>query len=209
MDNAGNQADQANQGAGANPPAATAKEKIPPEVVKMEDGKVLEFAGKKRVMQEVIKADESGIVVKANFRNGRVVITELAPGLLYQAAAHGVKQKQGDEIANEKDLDDAILAYEELRDRLQKGEWNATMDAANSMAGTSSLLKAIVEVTGKSVAVVKEFLKGKTRDQKDALKGAPRFAAVFQRIESEKKSKQKDAEPVDTGALNAELDALA
>ena len=67
---------------------------------------------------------------------------------------------------------------------------------AASMAGASVLIRALVELRGKSVEEVKAFLSGKTHAEKLALREVPQVKAIIQRLEAEKASKrpQIDAE---------------
>jgi hypothetical protein len=64
------------------------------------------------------------------------------------------------------------------------------------MAGASVLIRALVELRGKSVEEVKAFLSGKTHAEKLALREVPQVKAIIQRLEAEKASKrpQIDAE---------------
>jgi hypothetical protein len=98
------------------------------------------------------------------------------------------------------DLDDAILAVDNLIENLNKGEWKQKGDASG-MAGTSILLKAMVEYTGKATELVKEFLKDKTPAEKAALKTSkiPNKAGVTikqiaDRLEEEKAARGSKAD---------------
>jgi len=73
------------------------------------------------------------------------------------------------------------------------------------MAGTSVLLRAIVQVTGKSVEAIKTYLSTKTQAQKIALRDSEKFRDAVAAIEAEKASKKK---PVDITADLAELENL-
>jgi hypothetical protein len=117
-------------------------------------------------------------------------------------AAHGAEQKLGDAIAGEKDIDDAVLAVDELIGRLNNGEWTATRQAG-AMAGTSILIRALVEVSGKSVEEIRGFLADKSQAEKLALRRSDRLKPVIERLEAEKNANSKSS--VDTDALLAGL----
>lgn len=182
--------------------AVTAKAKATVETVTMDDGRIVDFAGNRQMSKESFKSPNGNVVVRIDFRNGETRTCTLPESLLFKAAAHGLEQKLGDEAAGLKSLDDAILAIEELVDRLHKGEWNARREGGNGMAGTSVLLRAIVEVSGQPVETVKTFLSGLNPKQKLALRADPAIAPVVKRLEADKVVKPSG---VDTGSL---LDAL-
>jgi len=195
--------------------AATQAKKKAPEVtsVTMEDGRVVEFAGKRKLLKESIK-DEHGVpAVRFDFVNGKtrtVQITvgasdENKNGLLTELAQHGLKQKIGDEIAGLENIDDAILAVDDLIDDLKAGNFNKVRET-NGLAGASVLLRALVEVTGKDAEQIRAFLKDRTAAEKKALRNSPEIAPVVAKIEAEKAKNSKAAE-VDTGALLSQLAA--
>jgi hypothetical protein len=121
--------------------------------------------------------------------------------MVNQFALHGAEQKLGDEIAGLKEIDDAVMAVDELIDRLYNGEWGVKREASG-MAGTSVLARALVEVTGKPIEKIKEFLKAKTQAEKIALRADARIKAVVDRLEAAKVAKGTQ---VDTSALLNEL----
>lgn len=179
-----------------------AEEKVV-EKVTMTDGRVVEFAGKRRMIKTE-EIDGTSVSVRLDFRNGETR-TWLVPNqaMVLRCAAHGASQKLGDEIAGEKDLDDAILAIDALMERLDKGEWGQTREGGG-MSGTSVLLRALVEHTGKDIAVIKDFLAKKTQAEKLALRNNPSIKPIVDRLEAEKMAKKTN---VDTDALLGELDA--
>ena len=148
---------------------ATAKPEPVIETVTMEDKRIVEFPGKKRLQKESLLGSDGKVSVRCDFRNGRTLSLTLRNDMLTKFAAHGAEQKLGDEIAGVEDIDDAVLAVEELITRLNNGEWTVKREG-NGMSGTSVLLRAIVNVTGKSVDAVKAFLATKTQAQKSALR---------------------------------------
>lgn len=182
---------------------AVTKEKKAPAVVTpvtMEDGRVVNFAGKRQMLKTV---DETGMSVKFDFRNGKSLSYGLTPALIAQFAVHGASQKIGDEAAGVESLDDAILAIEDCIKRLEGGEWSATRATGDGFSGASFVIRAIAEVSGKSIEQVKAFLQKKLDDAKakgEALSRqklyesfrAPgsKTAAIIAKLEAEKAAKK-------------------
>ncbi len=171
------------------------------ETVRMSDGRAVEFPGKRQLIKTPRVADDGSLQVTLDFRNGETRLFTIPATMLNQFALHGAEQKLGDEIAGVKDLDDAVLAVDELIDRLYNGEWGAKREASG-IAGTSVLVRALIEVTGKTVEQIKAFLSGKSHAEKMALRTSPKIKPIVDRIEAEKASK---AAKVDTDAMLAEL----
>lgn len=189
----------------------TAKPKKPPtEItpVTMEDARVVEFAGKRRIVKE--SADDGGIpVVRINFRNGKVIVFKCPPDLIVKAAAHGLEQKLGDEAAGEDDVDDQYEAILALSERLAKGGKDAwTVKTGGSGAsGTSVLVRALMEAYGKTAEQIRAFLADKDQKQKMALRNSDKLKPIVQRLEQEKAAKQEKAgEGVDVGGMLATLE---
>lgn len=171
------------------------------ETVTMTDGKLVDFPGKRSCIKTSVKSD-AGLQVRLDFRNGETRLFTLPDTMLQDFALHGAEQKLGDEMAGVKDLDDAILALDELIERLYNGEWGVRREASG-IAGTSVLARALVEHTGKPIDAIKAFLKDKTQAEKVALRANPKIKPIVDRLEAEKVSK---ASKVDTDSL---LDGLA
>jgi hypothetical protein len=167
------------------------------ESVKMDDGTVVDFPGKRQLLKTSKIDKETGTVtVRLDFRNGEVRTFTIPAALLLDFAAHGAEQKLGDEIAGLKDpsgaeasLEDKILTIDDLMERLNKGEWNQRREG-NGMAGASVLIRALCELRGKTVAEVKEFLAPKTHAEKLALREVPSVKEIIVRLEAEKASKR-------------------
>ena len=172
-----------------------------PETVNMTDGRLVDFAGKRKLLKESILTADGMVQVRLDFRNGETRLFTIPDAMLAKFAAHGAEQKLGDEIAGLEEVGDCVLAVDELIDRLYNGEWGVKREA-NGMAGTSVLLKALVEHTGKSVEQIKAFLAGKTQAEKTALRNNPKIKPIVARIEDEKAAKKSN---VDTDALLGEL----
>lgn len=175
-------------------------EKIP---VTMTDGSVVNFNKKQKLVKTSTIDDAAGTVTtRFDFVNGEVRTFTIPSALLLRFAAHGVEQKLGDSIAGESDMADAVLSFDDLLARLNAGEWNITR-AAGSFSGTSILIQALVEVSGKPVEDIKAFLANKTQAEKLALRRSDKLRPIVERLEAEKASKSKTT--VDTGALLGEL----
>src|SRR5262245_15476971 len=167
------------------------------ETVKMTDGRAVDFPGKKRMDKSPLEDGRLGI--RIDFRNGQTRDFPMNLDLKDRFAVHGMEQKYGDETAGLEDIDDMIEAVDELHDRLfNAGDWS-TKREASGFAGTSILLKALVEVTGRTVEYVRTWLKDKSQAQKMALRLDDKVRPVVERLEKEKASGGK--EPIDTKAL--------
>lgn len=170
--------------------------------VEMEDGRLVEFPGKRK-MQKTSGVDTAGnIFLRLDFRNGKSTNFVCPTDLLAKAACHGLEQKFGDEIAGLDDIDDAQLAIEQLAERLSAGTWSMKREGGAGLAGTSILARALVEKTGKSVEDIKAWLKGKTQAEKVALRNNPTIKPIIERLESERVAKSSN---VNTEALLDEL----
>ena len=172
------------------------------ETVTMQDGRIVEFAGKRKLLKESLQSPEGKVQVRLDFRNGETRLFTIPDNMLAKFAAHGAEQKLGDEIAGLTDTDDCVIAVDELIDRLYNGEWGVKRES-NGMAGTSVLVRALVEHTGKTVEQIKTFLSGKSQAEKVALRNNPKIKPIVERIEAEKASK---AAKVDTDAMLGELE---
>lgn len=170
------------------------------ETVKMQDDRIVDFAGKRKLLKDAFEVDGK-VQIRLDFRNGQTRLFTVPPAMLNKFAAHGAEQKLGDEIAGLEDVDDCVLAVDELIERLYNGEW-AIKKEGNGLAGTSTLLKALVEHTGKTVEAMRDWLKGKTQAEKLALRNNGKIKPIVDRIEAEKAAK---GTKVDTDAMLGEL----
>lgn len=181
--------------------------------VTMEDGREVEFAGKRRLLKDAtISEDGFDVDVRFDLISGETRNFKIAANnpLFAKFAAHGIMQKIGDEVAGLEDPEDMILAVEEIIERLSKGEWGAerSRGEGNAMAGLSVLAKALVQVSGKTPEAVREFLKSKSNAEKLALRDNPTLRPVIAEIEAAKKPKaKKEKEQLDTDSMLSELDA--
>ncbi len=178
----------------------------------MEDGRIVDFAGKRRMNKTAITGTDGSLAVQLDFRNGATRLFTLPPAMISKFALHGAEQKLGDETAGlkgangtEADIEDCVLAIDDLIDRLYNGEWNMRRES-NGLAGTSVLIRALVEQSGKSVERIKEFLAPKTQAEKLALRNNEKLKPIVDRLEAERLSKKP---AVNTDSMLEELDSLA
>lgn len=174
--------------------------------ITMSDGSVVAFNKKQKLVKTSTIADDGTVSVRLDFENGEVRNFTMRSDMVSRFAAHGAEQKLGDAIAGETEIGDAVLAVDDLLSRLNAGEWNITR-AAGAFAGTSVLIQALVEASGKDVAEIKAFLENKSQAEKLALRRSAKIKPIVERIESEKASKSKTA--VDTDSLLGELGLTA
>lgn len=182
-----------------------AKAEATVETVSMTDNRLVDFAGKRKLLKESFVKDGK-VSVRLDFRNGETRTFTIPDTLLNKFASHGAEQKLGDEIAGLEDVEDCVMAVDELIGRLDKGEWSQKREG-NGMAGTSILARALVEAMGKPMETIKAFLGAKTQAEKVALRSNPRIKPIIERLEAEKASKGKNS--VDTDKLLGELDQAA
>lgn len=184
----------------AKPKAAEA------EKVLLEDGRTVEFAGKRKMLKEVLITEGSPPTVRFDFRNGKTrvfVVDKLIP----QFAAHGASQKIGDETAGEDDVDDMVLAVDEIISRLNGDpannvapEWTAKREGGG-FKGVSVLMLALMEHSGKDETTVKAFLKPKSHAEKMALRSHPPIKLIVERLEAEKAAKAAGSAKVNAAEL--------
>lgn len=172
------------------------KQETQVEPVKMDDGRIVDFTGKRQLQKTSTITADGRVEVRLDFRNGETRLFTIPEALVLQFAAHGAEQKLGDEIAGLKDpsgaeasIEDKVLTIDALMERLDRGEFNARREG-NGMAGASVLIRALCELRGKSVSEVKDFLAGKTHAEKLALRDVPQVKEIIQRLEAEKASKR-------------------
>lgn len=147
--------------------------------VTMTDGRVVQFAGKRKVMKETL-VDESkvqvegdvaqfsagAVSIRMDFRNGETRTMPLPLGLLARFAGHGGEQKFGDELATTADKplseEDMVIAIDDLAAQIAAGKWGAgRASGGGGVSGASIVVQAICEATGKDVATVKAYLQKK------------------------------------------------
>lgn len=171
--------------------------------VVMDNGRTVDFAGKRKMLKESVVNADGSLAVRLDFVNGESRIVTLAEALMEKFALHGAEQKLGDEIAGLDDVEDCVMAIDELMERLDKGDWSIQREK-NGMAGSSVLAKALAEKSGKPISAIKDFLKAKTQAEKVALRNNPAIQPIIARLEA---AKVKKPSKVNTDALLDELES--
>ena len=178
------------------------KEPTPSVVVKMNDGRDVTFVGKRKMLKDATTDTDGQAILRIDFLNGETRTVSLTPGdaLYAKFAAHGLSQKVGDEAAGEEGVDDMVVSIDAILERLSKGEWGTERKAGDGFSGASTVIRAIMEASGKDMVFVKGFLEkkleagkdaGLTRQKLYASFRAPgtKSAPIIERLEREKVSK--------------------
>lgn len=203
----------------SDPEIKTVKKTTEYTSVKMDDGREVSFAGARQCDKtSLIDLANGTAAVRFDFRNGKTFTlqaSELTVETQLTALAHGLSQKVGDEWSGTKDVEDMALTAETIITRLKNEGWSAPREAGDSLSGASVVIRAIVEVTGKSVEQVKAFLDGKIEAAKakgEKLSRQELYASfrnptsktgvVIKRLEDEKVSK---GVKIDSDALLADI----
>ena len=180
----------------------------------MDDGREVGFSGKTKLKKEWLELDGGARGVRFDFRNGATRFFNVSESaLLIDFACHGASQKIGDEASGEEEVDDMLVAIDAILGRLASGEWGKQRGtgSADSYAGASIVIRAIMEATGKSQDFVKAYLDKKlaadaTLTRKDLYASFKNpnseVGKIVARLENEKKAK---AVKVDADAELAEL----
>lgn len=169
---------------------SVAKSKTEYTSVTMSDGRVVQFAGKRKVNKETV-LDESKIVIdgdvaqfqegavaiRMDFRNGQTRLIPLPLSLFGRFAGHGGEQKFGDELAAPADKplseDDMVIAIDDLNAEIQAGKWGKGRAAGGGgVSGASLVVQAIMEATGKDLETVKAYLQRKLDSDKELTRRA-------------------------------------
>jgi hypothetical protein len=187
---------------GGEAAASPKKGAVQYEAVTMTDKRIVDFAGKTRILKHS-EAKDGKLTVRLDFRNGETRTFTLPKELVERFALHGAEQKLGDEAAGLTDVGDAVIAIDQLIERLNKGEWAIKREPGQSVAGTSVLVRALMEHTGKTQEDVKKFLENKSHAEKMALRNNPKVKVIIDRLEADKT--KKATKGVDTDALLSEL----
>lgn len=165
--------------------------------VTMDDGRIVSFPGKRRMQKESVEGKDGALQVRLDFVNGETRLFTLPDALLSKFALHGAEQKLGDEISGLDDVEDAVMAIDEMMDRLTAGEW-AIKRESSGLAGASVLARALIQLTGKDGAAVKADLKALSQAEKNALRDHPKLKPIIAELEINKKKKVSN---IDTDAL--------
>lgn len=146
------------------------------------------------------------------FSNGSEVFIDaegLSEEMRNAAMMHGLKQKLVDAAAISRDtetgrsatIEDKYNAVFEVAERLRAGEWNKKAEGGGG--SVSLLARAIAELQGKPLDVVRPWLDAKTKEERAALKKNPRVAAIILRMQAEAAANAKGG--ADSDSLLAEL----
>ena len=161
--------------AAAAPVAEPTRQKLPPEIVEMTDGRKVEFAGRTKMDKTILIDEADGTVaVRFDFRNGQTATYPIPSQHMLHAAGHGWAQKLGDHVAGMKDEqtkepaseEDMFLAIESLVSDLKTGGWNKVRTGEGTVSGAGIVLRAVAQHFGKPVATVKEILENKLAEDK-------------------------------------------
>lgn len=135
--------------------------------VTMTDGRVVQFAGKRKMLKDVIfdeskiELDSSGNLVQISagaiktrydFRNGETRTYTMNLKLLAQFAGHGDLQKRGDELAAPADKalseEDMVIALDDQDQDLSQGRWGKSRaEGGGGVAGAGVVIQALLQVT--------------------------------------------------------------
>lgn len=144
-----------------------AKTKTVYTTVKMVDGRSVDFAGNRKVDKQILEnhPGTGAVSVRFDFVNGQTRMFEVPDSLFLKFAGHGAAQKIGDEFATIEKVDDMVVAADDIIPRLTAGNWTVRT-AGDSFSGSSVVIKAIMQGTGKSLQEVKDFLQKKIDEAK-------------------------------------------
>ena len=181
------------------PKSTTPVADSPLNMVTMTDGRIVEFAGKRKLLKTAV-VDANGIGVLLDFLNGQTRTFYIPEDLIEKFAVHGAEQKLGDEIAGLEDIEDCVMAVDDLIDRLYNKEWSARREV-NALSGASVLAKALVQVGKKTLVEVRTFLSTLSQAQKVALRNNPKIAPIVKELEAAKAAKAKPRKVIDTDTL--------
>lgn len=113
-------------------------------LVKMTDGRSVEFTGKQRMKKEPFAADGE-LFVRFDFIDGTTYLYRLPKELYQEFALHGASQKLGDSASDCKKVEDMFEAISTLGDRLKTpDDWRAKREAGG-FSGSSVVVRALME----------------------------------------------------------------
>jgi hypothetical protein len=173
-----------------NEAVAPAKSKTEVLAVTMKDGRVVNFAGKRKVNKEtlldegkivadgdVVQLQAGAVCIRMDFRNGDTRTIPLPLSLLARFAGHGAEQKFGDELASPADKplseEDMVIAIDDLNATIQSGSWGrGRASGGGGVSGASIVVQAIMEASGKDLETVKAYLQKKLDSDPDLTRRA-------------------------------------
>lgn len=159
-----------------------------------------------------VSAESFESMLTLTFQDGRVIELDAAglnDEIRHQALMHGLKQKLLDAAAIARNtitgasasLDDKFDAVKEVYDRItgEAPTWNKPRGEGGGAIG-GLLKRALMQLTGKTAAEVEEFLEGKSKEEKAALRKNPKVAAIILELQTAGADDE-----IDTDALLDEL----
>lgn len=152
---------------------------------------------------KVCKTSITASGVSLDFANGNSIscdIDSLPADVVKQAALFGIRRKVTNSFADAKgDVQAAYAAAKETWDQLLQGLWTAPREVAEGVSrGSSDLLEAIVQLTGKARDAVAQKLDEMTKEQKAALRKNPSVNAKLLEMRAERaKAKVGEISPAD------------
>lgn len=186
--------------------------KAPTQVTKvtMDDGREVEFAGKRRMLKSTLKDEASGnISIRLDFVNGETRLFTMPPQLIADFAAHGMAQKYGDVTAGEEDVSKMVALVDDLDETIQSGSWSAVREPGAGISGASILARALAEATGQTMEVIRTFLKAKDAKTKLALRADPKIRPIVDRMEAEKAARAAERAAKGGAVARATVDTTA
>lgn len=128
------------------------------------------------------------LTLTLTFANGGEIIIDantLSPEIRDMAMMHGLKQKLVDAAALSRNTDtgqpasveDKYNAVKRVADRLKspEGSWSEVRGGGEEkLTGNNVLVRALMKMTGRDEAYVKDFLSAKTKEERAALKKNPK-----------------------------------
>lgn len=152
-----------------------------------------------------IEATINEQIITLAFSDGRTLTIDaatLSPDIQEAAIMHGLKQKlvDGAAIARNPDtgrsatIDDKYNAVKEILDRIsgENGTWNKVRGDGTGASGGGLLLSALMRLTGKSKTAIEEFLAGKSKEEKAALRDNEKVAAIMAELRAAKNKINSD-----------------
>lgn len=166
--------------------------------VVMKDGRTVAFTGKQRMKRDSTVAEDGSVTSTFDFLNGETRSIKVAAdhALAAKFLGLGIETKVGQSTNKDEKIEDMISTVDKVVERLTAGEWGAER-TGDGTSGENVVVRAIVELSGKTVEFVKETLDKKLADGKASgltrralyasfRKPGTKTAAVIERLEANK-----------------------
>ena len=169
--------------------------------------------GGKNIISKTVTRDDNDHAtgIELDFIDGKkisVAISALNADIIAELVCHGLAQKIGDGAAKSQGstVTDKFNSCNAIAERLLQGDWAAKREGAGTGVTGGLLTNALAEITGKTLEEVREFLKARTAEERDALTRDTAVKPVFDRLKAEREAKRAEKAPkVDTKHLLAGL----